>query len=137
MKALVRDCLDWINQLLGRRHGPEASGRPHEKPVRVHRVFEKGKPRFQLRQGEEGVSVFDARKVKPEDILPSFREGSLVTTQDTETIESFGLQVVKTPGDPRLPRLLQENHAVILAGNGMTRKQFKQALKALEDATRN
>src|SRR4051812_10887567 len=123
MKAFVRYCLDFLKRLLGRKGGSDVSG---EKPARVHRVFEKGKPRFQLRQGEEGVSVFDARKVKPEDILPSFREGSLITTQDTEWIESFGLRVVKTPGDLQLPRLLRDNHAVIGPGEGMTRKQFKQ-----------
>ncbi len=50
------------------------------------------------------------------------------------TVESFGLRVVATPGDPALPRLLQEHHLDIQPGEGMTRKQFKQALKALEQA---
>jgi hypothetical protein len=89
-----------------------------------------------LRQGEEGLSVFDARHVKPEDIVPAFRPGSSVLSQDVEWLESFGLQLVKTPGDPQLPKLLQDNHAIICPGKGMTRKQFKQALKLLEAATR-
>jgi hypothetical protein len=29
-------------------------------PSGLHRVFEDGKPKFQLRKGEEGLSVFDA-----------------------------------------------------------------------------
>ena len=33
-------------------------------------------PRFQLKQGEEGLSVFDPSKVGPRDILRSLREGS-------------------------------------------------------------
>jgi thiamine kinase-like enzyme len=103
---------------------------------KVYRVGEPGKPRFQLRQGEEGLSVFDARHVQPEDVLPAFRPGSLVVALEVEWLESFGLQVAKTPGEPRLPKLLQDNHAVICPGTGMTRKQFKQTLKALEDAWR-
>jgi hypothetical protein len=128
-KGLVRSFLSWIARTLGVR-------RPPAEKAKVFRVVEPGKPRFQLRQGEEGLSVFDAGHVKPEDILPAFRPGSLVVSRDVEWLESFGLQVVKTPDDPGLPKLLQDNHAIICAGNGMTRKQFKQMLKALEDATR-
>jgi hypothetical protein len=58
-----------------------------------------------IAQGEEGLSVFDAGHVKPEDILPAFRPGSLVVSRDVEWLESFGLQVVNTPGDPGLPKL--------------------------------
>jgi hypothetical protein len=97
-------------------------------------VYNPGKPRFQLRQGEEGLSGFDAEKVTPAEILPSFRAGSLITTQDISTIESFGLSVVKTPGDPTLPQLLQDNHMEIRPIDGITRKQFKAALRALEQA---
>jgi hypothetical protein len=98
----------------------------------VHRVYNAGKPRFQLRQGEEAISVFDAEKLTPADILPSFRPGSLIATQAISTIESFGLIVVHTPGDPKLPKLLQDNHMDIRPGDGMTRNQFKAAPKALE-----
>ena len=101
----------------------------------IHRVYNAGKPRFQLRQGEEGLSVFDADKVTPADILPSFRPDSLVTTHEISTIESFGLSVVRTAGNPALPRLLQENHMEIRPIEGLTRKQFKEALRRLEQAT--
>jgi hypothetical protein len=93
-----------------------------------------GKPRFQLRQGEEAISVFDAEKVSPADILPSFRPDSLVATYEISIIESFGLTAVHTPGEPTLPQLLQDNHLEIQPGDGMTRKQFKAALRALEQA---
>src|SRR5688500_2724326 len=85
----------------------------------VHRVYNAGRPRFQLRRGEEAISVLDAEKLTPVDILPSFRPGSLIATQTIATIESFGLVVARTPGDPKLPQLL-------------TRNQFKAALRALE-----
>lgn len=98
----------------------------------VHRVYNAGKPRFQLRPGEEAISVFDADKLSPDDILPSFRPGSLIATHEISTIESFGLILVQTPGDPKLPQLLQDNHLDIRPGDGMTRKQFKAALRALE-----
>ena len=98
----------------------------------VHRVYNAGKPRFQLRQGEEAISVFDAEKLTPVDILPSFRLGSLIATPAISTIESLGLIVVPTPGDPKLPQWLQDNHMDIRPGDGMTRNQFKAALRALE-----
>ena len=100
----------------------------------VHRVYQPGKPRFQLRQGEEGISLFDAELVTPAEILPHYRPGSRVTTQEIATIESFGLKVVETPGDPGLPDLLRNNHLEIRPGDAMTRKQFKATLKALEQA---
>ena len=102
--------------------------------ISVHRVYQPGKPRFQLRQGEEGISLFDAGKVTTGDILPNFRAGSLVTTVEVAAIESFGLRVVESPGDPSLPDLLQNNHLDILPGDGMARNQFKTALKALEQS---
>lgn len=100
----------------------------------VPRAYNAGKPRFQLRQGEEGLLAFDAEKVTPADILPSFRPGSLITTQEIATIESFGLTVIHTPGDPALPQLLQDNHMEARPGDGMSRQQFKAALRALEQA---
>lgn len=100
----------------------------------IHRVYTVGKPRFLLRQGEDGLSAFDAEKVTPADILPSFRAGSLITTQEIAFVESFGLSVLKTPGDTDLPQLLRDNHMEILAGPNMTRKEFKAALRDLEQA---
>ena len=101
---------------------------------RVHRIYQPGKPRFQLRQGEEAISVFDAESVAPADVFPSFRPGNLIITVEIAMIESFGLMVAKTPGDPTLPDILQENHLDIQPREGMTRKQFKAALRALEQA---
>jgi len=98
----------------------------------VHRVYTPGKPRFQLRQGEEAISAFDAEKTIPADILPSFRPGSLIATQKISAMEALGLAVVHAPSDPMLPQILQENHMEIRPGEGMTRKQFKAALRALE-----
>jgi hypothetical protein len=98
-------------------------------------VYSAGKPKFQVRQGEEGLSAFDAEKVEPVDILPNFRPGSLLATLPVSTIEAFGLTVVQTPGDPNLPQVLRENHVEIRPGEGMTRKQFKAALRGLEQAT--
>jgi hypothetical protein len=98
----------------------------------IHRVVTPGKPQFQLRQGEEGLSVFDASKVGPEDILPHFREGSKVVTKPIAMIESHGLTVKQTPGDPQLPQHLQDAHMDIRPGPDMTRNQFKQTIKKLE-----
>jgi hypothetical protein len=56
----------------------------------------------------------------------------MIATHEISTIESFGLIVVRTPGDPKLPQLLRDNHLDIRPGAGMTRNQFKAALRALE-----
>jgi hypothetical protein len=103
-------------------------------PSAVHRVFEEGKPKFQLRKGEEGLSVFDADKLLDEEILPNFRPGSRLATRQLQFIESFGLKIEKTRGDWNLPQKLQKNHWEIRPGDTMTRNQFKAALKNLEDA---
>jgi len=98
----------------------------------VHRVVTPGKPQFQLRQGETGLSVFDASKVGPEDILPHFREGSQIVTRPVSEIKAQGLTVGPTPGDAGLPQHLQDAHMEIGPGSDMTRNQFKQAIKKLE-----
>ncbi len=137
IRAALRQLWGWLRRLHLTGNDRDASPSPDEVSSRVHRVYETGKPRYQLRPGEEGVSVFDALKVMAKAILPYFREGSLVTTQDVARIEAIGLRIVKTPGDPRLPELLRANHAIIGPSEGMTRKQFKQALNSLEEATGN
>ena len=106
------------------------------KPSAVHRVFEEGRPKFQLRKGEEGLSVFDADELPEDEILPNFRPASRLYTQQVLFIESFGLKVEKTPGDWNLPPRLQENHWEVRPADAMTRHQFKIALKKLEDATK-
>lgn len=95
--------------------------------------MEPGKPQFQLRQGEEGLSVFDAARVTPEEVLPSFRSTSQTVTRSVEEIRACGLTVVCSPGNQSLPQALQDAHKEIRPGEGMTRNEFKKALKRLED----
>jgi hypothetical protein len=114
--------------------GAEIGVQTPETPSAVHRVFREGKPKFQLRKGEEGLSVFDADKLLEAEILPNFRSGSRLSTQQRQFIESFGLKIEKTPGDSSLPQNLQENHWEIHPGDGMTRNQFKATLRMLDDA---
>ncbi len=109
------------------------SNAANEGPAAIHRVFEEGKPKFQLRKGEEGLSVFDADVISPQDILPSFRPGSRLTTQQREFLESRGFKIRQTPGDDNLPQILRDNHYEIGPGGDMTRNQFKAALKRLEE----
>jgi hypothetical protein len=100
------------------------------------RVTEPGKPAFQLRKGEEGISIFDLDAVSPplteEEILASFREGSLVIVRSESEIKEKGLAVVPLPGVDPLPQRLRDAHAEIRPGAGMTRAQLKRALKELE-----
>jgi hypothetical protein len=102
----------------------------------VVRVTEPGKPPFQLRKGEEGISVFDLEAVHPtlteDEILDSFRPGSQAIARSVVEIEQNGLRVVPILGAGPLPLRLREAHAEIHPGPGMTRAQFKQALKELE-----
>src|SRR5437660_4054714 len=102
----------------------------------VVRVTESCRPAFQLRKGEEGISVFDLEAVDPRltesEILDNFRAGSQVVVRGIAEIEQLGLRVVPLPGAEPLPQRLREAHAEIRPGPGMTRAQFKQALKELE-----
>jgi hypothetical protein len=102
----------------------------------VFRVAEPGKSAFQLRKGEEGLSVFDLLAVNPPlteaEILDSFRAGSQTLIRTVSEIENKGLQVVPVPGAEPLPERLRQAHAEIRPGPGMTRGQFKQILKELE-----
>jgi len=135
--AGIANGVDWVRRAGGLRAGwrgfwsaavkDGAGGRGE-----VLRVVEPGKPQFQLRQGEQGLSVFDAGRVGPDDILPSFREGSQAVSRGVVEIEGCGLSVVCSPGNATLPKILQDAHLEIRPGEGMTRKQFKKALKGLE-----
>jgi 2-iminoacetate synthase ThiH len=102
----------------------------------VVRVAEPGKPAFQLRKGEEGISVFDLQAVKPPlteaEILDGFRVGNQTIVRSVAEIEQKGLQVVPIPGAEPLPERLRQAHAEIRPSPGMTRGQFKQILKELE-----
>jgi hypothetical protein len=100
------------------------------------RVTEAGRPAFQLRKGEEGISVFDLEAVQPAlteaEVLDAFRAGSCAIAFASAEVEAKGLQVVPIPGAEFLPARLREAHAEIRPGPAMTRAQFKQALKELE-----
>jgi len=100
------------------------------------RVAEPGKPAFQLRKGEEGLSVFDSDSVNPPlteaEVLSNFRPGSVLVIRALADIHVRGLIVVSIPGVGSLPQRLQDAHSEIRPGPGMSRIQFKQALKDLE-----
>ncbi len=102
----------------------------------VVRVTEPGRPAFQLRKGEEGLSLFDPAAVQPplteSEILDAFRSGSILVVRDVAEIEERGLEVVPILGVESLPPRLREAHVEIRPGPGMTRAEFKQVLKELE-----
>src|SRR5438552_17997275 len=99
----------------------------------VIRVTEPDRPAFQLRRGEEGLSVFDPDAVNPPltetEILGSFRPGSRAIARSVAEIEDQGLRVVPILGAEPLPQRLRDAHAEIRPGRGMTRTQFKQPSK--------
>lgn len=100
------------------------------------RIAEPGKPAFQLRKGEEGLSVFISEAVQPplteSEIVDSFRTGATAVTRTLTEIEAKGLQLVAVPGGEVLPDRLRAAHAEIRPGAGMSRSRFKQALQELE-----
>jgi hypothetical protein len=109
---------------------------PLRKFFMVVRVAVPGRPAFQLRKGEEGLSVFDPDAVDPPlteaEVLSCFRPGSWAIVRSESEIAERGLIVVPVPGAAPLPPRLRNAHAEIRPGPGMTRDQFKQALKGLE-----
>ena len=109
-----------------------------EKPSAVHRIYVEGKPKFQLRKGEEGLSVFDADNLLEEEILPNFRPGSRPEYCKCRQFirKLLVLKIEKTPGDSSLPKKLQENHWEIRPGDQMTRNQLKVALRLLDAAVK-
>ena len=102
----------------------------------VARVSTPGLPVFQLRKGEEGLSVFDPTGVEPtlseEEILDAFRPGSVVVYRATSEIAALGLEIVPTEGADTLPDRLRLAHREIRAAENMTRSQYKTAIKELE-----
>ncbi len=100
------------------------------------RVAEAGKPAFQLRKGEEGISVFDTEAADPPlseaEVLEGFRAGSQLIFRSREEIEARGLVLVAVPGGTSLPLRLRDAHAEIRRGPSMPRGQFKKMLEELE-----
>lgn len=90
---------------------------------------------FQLRRGEEGISVFETEGVEPHlttvEILAAFRPGSGWIELSPETVEAAGLEVATILGAGDLPERLQVAHREIRPSAGMTRSRFKALLKDL------
>lgn len=105
-------------------------------PPRIVRVAIPGQLAFRLRKGEEGISVFDSAATDPvlsvEEILASFRSGSQLIQRSIGDIEAKGLQIVPVEGAETLLERLRHAHREIRPGPGMTRDQFKKALRELE-----
>jgi hypothetical protein len=112
-------------------------GQPRGPAVRRFiRVTSPGQQAFQLqKKREEGVSVFYSGAVDPPlteaEILSNFRPGSGVAVRTFEEITALGLIVVQTPGAEALAPRLQAAHFEIRPGPGMSRDDFKAALKVL------
>src|SRR4051812_43350492 len=98
----------------------------------LFRVSQSGRPAFQLRKGEAGISVFDSEAVQPPlteaEVLANFRSGSIVVTRLRPDVEAIGLSVIPITGAESLPGRLRDAHAEIRPGPGMSRGQLKQAL---------
>ena len=102
----------------------------------LFRVGMPGGYAFQLRPGEEGLSVFAEDGVDPllteTEVLASFRTDSIIRTRSQHETMVAGLEVVAVEGTDNLPDRLRQSHRELRPGQGMTRAQFKQALRRLE-----
>lgn len=100
------------------------------------RVADPARPAFQLRKGEEGISIFDTDAVAPplteKEILDCFRPGCVAVALAWDDIQNKGLGIVPIPGASSLPERLQVAHAEIRAGSRMSRAEFKKRLKDFE-----
>lgn len=109
---------------------------PEPSPRSIARIAIPGYPAFQLRKGEEGISVFDMAAVDPvlttDEILANFRHGSQLILRSIMDILAKGLYVAVIEGAESLPERLRQAHREIRPGAGMTREQFKKALRELE-----
>jgi len=102
----------------------------------VARVATPDRPAFQLRRGEVGLSVFDLSAVEPaiseDELLESFRVGSIVLYRTVAQVAAVGLVVADTEGAETLSDRLRDAHRELVPSPAMTRNQFKAALKFLE-----
>lgn len=91
---------------------------------------------FQLRKGEQGLSVFDPDGSEPplteEEILDAFCLGSVVVYRTHTQIKGLGLEIVICEGAEMLPERLRVAHREIRPRAGMNRSSFKTAIKELE-----
>ena len=103
----------------------------------VARVGSPDAPAFQLRKGEEGLSVFDLDGVAPplteDEILDAFRPGSIVVYRTVAEVTDLGLVLVPTDGADVLPGRLRAAHREIRPGPGIARNVFKVTLRKLEE----
>lgn len=103
-----------------------------EKPETVSRVVEEGQPKYQLKSGEEGLSVF--ANMSDQEVMDSanWRDGSSIDKKSVADLEDKGLTVEQTHGDcDFLDDKGQDNHFEIRPGQGMTRNEFKKIIKEL------
>lgn len=102
----------------------------------VVRVATPGQPAFQLRKGEEGLSVFAPDAVEPplaeDEILAAFRPGCVLVRRTSAQVAEHGLTLTETPGAEVLPERLRAAHYEIRPGAGVGRAAFKSALRSLE-----
>lgn len=101
------------------------------------RVAQSGRPAFQLRPGEVGLSVFQTDGVEPEltegEILSAFRKDSIAIALNPQVVHECGLQIVEVAGAPVLPERLRYTHREIRPVSGMSRSEFKLALTRLAE----
>lgn len=102
----------------------------------IVRVATPGMPAFQLRKGEDGISVFAPSAVDPalseDEVLGCFRHGSILIAISVADIGTRGLKLVRVEGAESLPARLRAAHHEIRLGDGMSRDEFKRALRGLE-----
>ena len=102
----------------------------------IIRVGESGKPAFQLRKGEKGLSAFDTELVDPlltdDEITSAFRTGSILVLRTKDEITTKGLIIEEIEGAETLPIRLRLAHVEIRSGPNMDRAAFKRVLSELE-----
>jgi hypothetical protein len=100
------------------------------------RVAQPGRPAFQLRPGQQGISVFDENGVDPpltaNEIFELFRSGSVLIRVSRASIAASGLIIEAVAGVPPLTDRLCLAHRENRPAAGVTRGEFKQLLRKLE-----
>jgi hypothetical protein len=93
---------------------------PEPSPRSIVRIAVPGQPAFQLRKGEEGISVFDMTATDPvltaDEILANFRPGSQLIARSMAVLEAKVLCVAAIEGAESLPERLRQAHREIRPG---------------------